>query len=129
MTRGLQSMAGGLRGQQGWGEMLHVHPRPVGTASGSAERGAEGMEGGWVLVALLWLLLCRAWEGEESPCPYVEPAQGMPCRGAPLPPSFPCSETLPRALAQLPPTLIHVECRRAMGKLGPEGWTGVAGGC
>ena len=61
------------------------------------------MEGGWVLAALLWLLLCRAWEGEESPCrrpppsPCVETARGMLC-----PPSFPRSETLPHALAQHP---------------------------
>lgn len=100
MAGGLQGTAwGGLWGRQGWGEMLHVHPQLAGTAFGSAERGAEGMEGGWVLVALLWLLLCRAREGEESPCwrpppcPCVEPAQGLPL-------SFPCSKT--RAFAQHP---------------------------
>lgn len=63
------------------------------------------MEGGRVLMAVA---VCRAREGEGSPCrkqalcPCVEPAQALPCCGAPLPPSFPCSKTLPRALAQHP---------------------------
>lgn len=35
-------MAGGLWGQRAWGEMLHVHSWPGGTASGLAERGGGG---------------------------------------------------------------------------------------
>lgn len=113
---GLQGMAGvfrpqpgGLRGRQGWGEMLRVHPRLVGTASGSAERGAEGMEGGWVLVVSLWLLPCRAREGEESPwrrpppCPRGEPAQGLPGRGVPLTPILPLLRNAPVCPGSAPP--------------------------
>lgn len=61
-------MAGGLWGQRAWGEMLHVHSWPGGTASGLAERGGGG---GGRLVApgdAVGYSLCRARKGEESPC-------------------------------------------------------------
>lgn len=73
------------------------------------------MEGGWVLVVLLWMLPCRAWEGEESMgwrpslCLCLEAAIGFLCPHPSLAPS--CT-----------PLLTHVECCWAMGKLGPKGW-------
>lgn len=93
--------------------------------TGTAERGSEGMEGGWALAALLWLL---PWKERRAHVDTTAVSLRGATPGAAMPLSFLCLETLLCALAQHPPILTHVECRRAMGKLGPEGWDGGVGG-
>lgn len=125
-VRGRQGMAGGLRGQRAWGEMLHVHSWPEGTASGLAETGGGG--GGRLVApgdAVATPCAGKAWKGEESPCwmsPHV-PAWSQPravlTRSSSVP-ILSCSKMLPYTLLSTLPT---IPCRVLPGdwKVGIQG--------
>lgn len=75
------------------------------------QRGAEGMEGGWLLLGMLWLLPVQGTERRGEPRLDVTPMslRGASPRlfwhGALLSPSFPCSKMLPHALLSTLPTI------------------------